>query len=88
MKGSLKSLIKKKGRFSEKKAVKILKKIVKSYKFLHDEEVVHRDIKPDNVLYNEWEEGEYELKFCDFGLAKNHLSTLNSASGTPLYMAP
>src|SRR5262249_44158273 len=53
---------------------------------LHEEQVQHRDIKPDNLLLL----GQH-IKVADFGLAKLlEKSSLQSAShaGTPVYMAP
>ena len=62
---------------------------MKAYKYLYDEGVIHRDMKPDNVLYNLLENGELEIKICDFGLATNTLATKsNTIAGTRLYLAP
>ncbi len=37
--------------------------------YLHFRCVVHRDIKLENILINKIEEGEFEVKIADFGLA-------------------
>ncbi len=61
--------------------------------------VVHRDLKPDNVLICEAEHGESTVKLLDFGLAKFHSHSGSDDSGTDLtrpgfvigtlaYMAP
>jgi serine/threonine-protein kinase len=57
----------------------------------HERGVVHRDLKPDNVMLNE----EGEAKILDFGLAKLHAAPLDAARtktgqrlGTPSYMSP
>ncbi|MFN4257918.1 MAG: protein kinase domain-containing protein [Gemmataceae bacterium] len=54
--------------------------------FLHAQHVIHRDIKPDNILLS-----QRHVKVADFGLARV-LEELNSftatGSGTPAYMAP
>jgi mitogen-activated protein kinase 1/3 len=36
-------------------------------KYLHDSRVLHRDMKPANVLINE----DCSIKICDFGLARS-----------------
>jgi len=37
-----------------------------SLKFLHEAKVIHRDIKPDNILLDK----NFNVKLCDFGLAR------------------
>ena len=72
--------------------------ILRGIKYLHDQQLLHRDIKPGNVLYTtKTTPGEYVLKICDFGLVKNVSTTLSSLSyrqmgrslaGTRGWMAP
>src|SRR6266496_1010470 len=72
-------------------AVKILIEITDALAYAHAHGVVHRDIKPDNVLLS----GRHAL-VMDFGVAKalseatgrQHLTTAGIALGTPAYMAP
>jgi hypothetical protein len=54
--------------------------------YLHSEKVLHRDIKPDNILTL-----KRHAKLADFGLARvlgNQAMVSASGSGTPAYMAP
>jgi len=72
-------------------AVKILVEVVDALAAAHAAGVVHRDIKPDNVMLS----GRHAL-VMDFGVAKavseatgrNKLTTAGVALGTPAYMAP
>lgn len=60
--------------------------------YIHRRRIVHRDIKLDNILINQVEEGEeFHIKIADFGLSdfiKSGSGLLYSACGTPSYIAP
>lgn len=47
--------------------MKILKKILKTIKYIHSNNIIHRDISNKNILYNV-ETGA--IKLIDFGIAK------------------
>ncbi len=54
---------------------------------LHDHDVAHRDIKPDNMLIDFRQQGMISLKWADFGLAKQGLKFATQC-GTWQYAAP
>jgi serine/threonine protein kinase len=67
--------------------MKIIKQILSTFIYIHSCGIVHRDLKSHNVLVDEY----YNIKLCDFGLAKykSELSWGNGQfAGTPAYMAP
>jgi calcium-dependent protein kinase len=58
-----------KGHFSEKDASFYLTKIMNGLRALHQHNVLHLDIKPENLLFSTNDE-HAELKICDFGLSQ------------------
>lgn len=65
----------------------ILVQILEGLEFSHSRGVIHRDIKPGNVLISEMG----VAKISDFGIARleaSHLTMLGEVLGTPYYMAP
>ena len=70
----------------EKHAKKYFKQICLGVKALHSKNIVHRDLKLDNIFIN----NDYSLKIGDFGFAKllQMGDILSSFKGTPVNMAP
>jgi hypothetical protein len=75
--GTLASLCDYAGRLeSEELACKLVHQIVKAVQYLHSNGILHSDIKPDNVVVDRPNGGEFGtsttpiVKLCDFGLAK------------------
>lgn len=87
--GDLLTRIIKKQRLSERISKLFFLQMCHAVKYLHDKNITHRDLKPDNVLLHSTDE-ETLLKVSDFGLSKavNNDSVMRTLCGTPLYVAP
>ena len=59
------------------------------YEYIYKKEMIHRDIKPDNILFNRLEKGGYLFKIGDFGLIKSKRADKHTNGfGTMRYMSP
>ncbi len=86
---SLGDCIERQGRLPEAEAVRIVTQIAEALHFAHGRRVVHRDVKPDNILLAP----DGRAKLTDLGLAKDfdadiHLTRPSAGLGTPNFMAP
>ena len=91
------------GKMKEDHVRILMMKILHALNYCHSSGVVHRDLKPDNIVFEspnneeEEEDGEeeenknnYNIKIIDFGLSalKKKTEKLHTILGTPYYMAP
>ncbi|MEK7723788.1 MAG: protein kinase [Acidobacteriota bacterium] len=83
--GSLDDKLNKIGKIPIKQAIEITIDILKGLEFLHNKKIIHRDIKPQNILL----QGETP-RLADFGVSRAIQSSTVSATivGTGAYMAP
>lgn len=71
---------------SESAARYIFIQILDSVAYLHDQDIYHRDIKLENILFSI---GSLKAKLCDFGFAVRKLDgKVSRCVGTPGYIAP
>ncbi len=87
---SLDAAIRRDRYLSNDAATLILYEVCKALKFAHDRGVVHRDIKPGNILISR----DGEVKLADFGIATSRedeergITRDGTILGTPAYLAP
>lgn len=78
------------GPLQPREALEIVKEATGALRYAHEQGIIHRDIKPGNILLDK----EGRVKITDFGLAKEisredmHLTMEGQVMGTPRYMSP
>uniref|UniRef100_M4BW38 non-specific serine/threonine protein kinase n=1 Tax=Hyaloperonospora arabidopsidis (strain Emoy2) TaxID=559515 RepID=M4BW38_HYAAE len=85
--GELYQVLKDEHSLSECEIRKIAIQLIQALHVLHLNNIIHRDMKPQNILIG----SKQQIKLCDFGFARaitHDTSLMKSIKGTPLYMAP
>jgi len=86
---TLGSMSKRLGRITFDSAVDIVREIAEGLHYAHEQGIIHRDMKPDNVMLD----NQSGIHIADFGCARSEKEQLNltaddSIIGTPFYMSP
>jgi len=94
---SIGEILQEQGPFRVPRAVRIATQVARALGVAHKLGVVHRDIKPGNILLTTDEQGQEIAKVLDFGIAKlrevageaqSGMTMTGMVVGTPLYMSP
>lgn len=91
---TLSKILKERGALPAGEAVKLVQPVLSAIDEAHKLGVIHRDIKPDNIVLAKVQEGKHtveRVKVVDFGVARlkgDSLTESGQALGTPVYMAP
>src|SRR6202045_4751958 len=93
---TLEKLIKRSGRVEVKLALEIATQVAAGLAAVHEQHLVHRDIKPTNIMVRLKEEGGVTAKIIDLGLAKTvdesavdaGISSPGAFAGTPEFASP
>ena len=84
--GNLLNAINKMNKIPENLAKIIFRQLIKTLQYIHSNGIVHRDIKPDNILLDL----DNTIKICDFGVSKiiSEGQLIRDSCGTPAFVAP
>ena len=88
--GSVREMLNSQRKIAPERAISIIAQVASALGEAHKHKMVHRDIKPDNIMFTE----DGVCKLADLGIAKSAaeqdvtLTTDNAVFGTPAYMSP
>lgn len=68
------------GRYSEPQSSRIANQILRALMDLHSHNIVHRDVKAENILLVNNDESDIQVKLCDFGMARLHRESFDPPS--------
>ncbi len=90
---TLKEVLREQGALAPERVVALGVKLAEALAAAHEGGVVHRDVKPANLLVQEGRPGELSLKILDFGVSRlsgpgEALTEKGAVLGTPFYMPP
>lgn len=87
----LNDLIYRRGRLTTRESLEIAVDLCRGLEATHAVDVLHRDVKPSNVLVDAETSNRLRVRLTDFGLARLHeyaITRAEEAVGTPAFMAP
>lgn len=83
------------GPLRERDAIALAADVARALADAHERGIVHRDVKPENILLLEQADASWRVKLSDFGLARHvveseslQVTQAGTLIGTPLYMSP
>ena len=86
--GDVFGMLEKTGPFQEKVAARVMKQLLSALNYLHKQKIIHRDVKPENLLLADSENNDdVNIKLIDFNIATVKTKDLD-VQGTIDYMAP
>ena len=93
---SLADILEADGNLSEERALSVMAQVADGLEYAHSQGVIHRDVKPANIVILQNEDGSDTAKIVDFGIAKlvrddesgPNLTQTGDVFGTPNYMSP
>jgi tetratricopeptide (TPR) repeat protein len=80
-------------RFSLRQKLEFIRQAAGGLDYLHSNGIIHRDVKPDNLIACSLDPSRFVVKVTDLGIAKNSDSSMqmtmtNTVMGTPSFMSP
>lgn len=90
---ALRTLLKRQRVLPPERIIRVLAQIAKGLRIAHELDLVHRDLKPDNIFVSAGREGDV-IKILDFGSLRDNslgsirITMVGTTIGSPFYMAP
>jgi serine/threonine protein kinase len=85
---TLRTRLREEGKLDPVEAARIVREVCRALEYAHDNNVIHRDIKPDNIM----EDGKGWMYLTDFGISKavaeSTITLTGAFMGTAEYMSP